>query len=146
MKTAGLFPGQGSQQVGMGKSFYEEFALFRQTMEEASDALSLNLKKLCFEGPADILTLTENAQPAILAVSVGCERVARANLGITTDVNLGHSLGEYSALVASGALTFTDAVRWVRARGLAMQEAVPAGEGTMSAILGAGGSSEMDSD
>lgn len=121
----------------MGKSFYDEFAIFRQTVEESSDALSFNLKKLCFDGPAEILTLTENAQPAILTVSVGCERVARETLGIEPSVNLGHSLGEYSALVSCGALTFTDAVRWVRARGLAMQEAVPAGEGTMSAILGA---------
>ncbi len=134
---AGLFPGQGSQHVGMGKSFYDEFTPFRMTLEEASDALNLNLKKLCFDGPDAELTLTENAQPAILAVSVGCFRVAQEKLGTEIQIALGHSLGEYSALVAAGALPFADAIRWVRERGLAMQKAVPVGQGTMSAILGA---------
>jgi [acyl-carrier-protein] S-malonyltransferase len=134
---AGFFPGQGSQQVGMGRQFYDEFTVFRQTIEEASDSLGMNLKGLLFEGPEADLTLTENAQPAILAVSVGCFRVAEQELGLKTDVHLGHSLGEYSALVASEAIPFADAVAWVRARGLAMQKAVPVGEGTMSAVIGA---------
>ncbi len=136
MKT-GFFPGQGSQHVGMGRQFYDEFTVFRQTIEEASDALGSNLKTLLFEGPESDLTLTENAQPAILSVSVGCFRVAEQELGLKTQVNLGHSLGEYSALVASEALPFADAVAWVRARGQAMQKAVPVGEGTMSAVIGA---------
>jgi [acyl-carrier-protein] S-malonyltransferase len=134
---AGFFPGQGSQQVGMGKQFYDEFTVFRQTIEEASDSLGFNLKKLLFEGPESDLTLTENAQPAILSVSVGCFRVAELEIGLKTDVNLGHSLGEYSALVASEAIPFANSVAWVQARGQAMQKAVPVGEGTMSAIIGA---------
>lgn len=134
---SGFFPGQGSQQVGMGRQFYDEFTVFRQTIEEASDSLGMNLKGLLFEGPESELTLTENAQPAILAVSVGCFRVAEQELGLKTDVHLGHSLGEYSALVASEAIPFSDAVTWVRARGQAMQKAVPVGEGTMSAVIGA---------
>ncbi|MBS1957840.1 MAG: ACP S-malonyltransferase [Bdellovibrionales bacterium] len=133
---AGFFPGQGSQSVGMGKLFYDEFTVFRQTIEEASDTLGFNFKKLLFEGPDGDLTLTENAQPAILAVSTGCFRVAEAEIGMKTDVNLGHSLGEYSALVACDAIDFSNAIAWVRERGLAMQKAVPIGEGTMSAILG----------
>ena len=134
---AGFFPGQGSQQVGMGRQFYDEFTVFRQTIEEASDALGMNLKGLLFDGPESDLTLTENAQPAILSVSVGCFRVAEQEIGLKTQVNLGHSLGEYSALVASEAIPFAHAVRWVRARGQAMQKAVPVGEGTMSAVIGA---------
>ncbi len=134
---AGFFPGQGSQQVGMGRQFYDEFTVFRQTVEEASDSLGMNLRALLFEGPESELTLTENAQPAILTVSVGCFRVAEQELGLKTGVHLGHSLGEYSALVASEAIPFSDAVQWVRARGLAMQKAVPVGEGTMSAVIGA---------
>lgn len=136
-KQAGFFPGQGSQQVGMGKNFYDEFTVFRQTIEEASDSLAFDLKKLLFEGPDTELMLTENAQPAILAVSTGCFRVAETELGLKTDVHLGHSLGEYSALVASEAIPFSNAIQWVRERGLAMQKAVPVGEGTMSAIIGA---------
>ena len=134
---AGFFPGQGSQQVGMGRAFYDEFTVFRQTIEEASDSLGMNLKALLFEGPESELTLTENAQPAILSVSVGCFRVAEQELGLKTSVNLGHSLGEYSALTACEAIPFADAVTWVRARGQAMQKAVPVGEGTMSAVIGA---------
>jgi [acyl-carrier-protein] S-malonyltransferase len=137
IKQAGFFPGQGSQQVGMGKAFYDEFTVFRQTIEEASDSLGFDLKKLLFEGPEAELTLTENAQPAILAVSTGCHRVAESTLDLKVDVNLGHSLGEYSALVASEAIPFANAIQWVRERGLAMQKAVPVGAGTMSAILGA---------
>jgi [acyl-carrier-protein] S-malonyltransferase len=121
----------------MGREFYDEFTVFRQTIEEASDTLGLNLKTLLFEGPENELLLTENAQPAILSVSTGCFRVAEAELGLTPSVLLGHSLGEYSALVAGEALPFADAVAWVRIRGQAMQEAVPVGQGTMSAILGA---------
>lgn len=137
LKTVGFFPGQGSQSVGMGKLFYDEFTVFRQTIEEASDTLGFNFKKLVFEGPDTDLTLTENAQPAILAVSTGCFRVAETEIGMKVDVNLGHSLGEYSALVASEAIPFADAIAWVRERGLAMQKAVPVGEGTMCAVLGA---------
>ena len=137
IKQAGFFPGQGSQSVGMGKIFYDEFTVFRQTIEEASDSLSFDLKKLLFEGPEAELTLTENAQPAILAVSTGCYRVAETALNLKADVHLGHSLGEYSALVASEAIPFSNAIQWVRERGLAMQKAVPVGAGTMSAILGA---------
>jgi [acyl-carrier-protein] S-malonyltransferase len=136
-KNAGFFPGQGSQQVGMGKNFYDEFTVFRQTIEEASDSLSFDLKKLLFEGPDSELMLTENAQPAILAVSTGCYRVAETELNLKMDVHLGHSLGEYSALVASEAIPFSNSIQWVRERGLAMQKAVPIGEGTMSAIIGA---------
>jgi len=134
---AGFFPGQGSQQIGMGSAFYDEFTVFRQVIEEASDSLNLNLKKLILEGPESDLTLTENAQPAILAVSTGCFRVAEHEFDLSTAVNLGHSLGEYSALVAAEALPFAQAVRWVRERGRSMQKAVPVGEGAMSAVLGA---------
>jgi len=137
LKKAGFFPGQGSQQVGMGKVFYDEFTVFRQTIEEASDSLSFDLKKLLFDGPESELMLTENAQPAILAVSTGCYRIADSLFSLKLDVHLGHSLGEYSALVASEAIPFSNAIQWVRERGLAMQKAVPVGEGTMSAIIGA---------
>ncbi len=137
MKIAGFFPGQGSQSLGMGKDFYENFPLFKQTIEEASDSLNQNLKKLLFEGPAEDLTLTENAQPAILAVSTGCFRVAKSELGIQTDIHLGHSLGEYSALACAESIPYSAAVQWVRLRGQAMQQAVPVGVGTMSAVLGA---------
>jgi [acyl-carrier-protein] S-malonyltransferase len=137
MKRAAFFPGQGSQTVGMGKAFYDEFTVFRQTIEEASDSLHFNLKKLIFDGPDSDLTLTENAQPAILSVSVGCFRVAESELEFKSAVNLGHSLGEYSALVCSEALPFSNSVQWVNARGAAMQKAVPVGEGTMTAVIGA---------
>lgn len=133
----GLFPGQGSQTIGMGKELYKEFSIFRHTLAEASESLKQDLPKLIFDGTDADLTLTENAQPAILAVSTACARVAYEVAGITTAVQLGHSLGEYSALVQAKALDFGSAVAAVRARGLAMQNAVPVGIGSMSAVIGA---------
>jgi [acyl-carrier-protein] S-malonyltransferase len=130
-----LFPGQGSQHVGMAKDLYEHFAVARETFEEASDAISLNLKTLCFEGPDDKLVLTENTQPALLTASVAAFRVAKKEFDFKPALVAGHSLGEYSALVATQALRLSDAVRWVKARGAAMQQAVPAGQGTMAAVL-----------
>lgn len=131
-----LFPGQGSQHVGMAKNLHDEFSLVRTLFEEASDAIRVNLKKLCFDGPESELTLTENTQPALLLSSVAAFKVAESEMGFTPSVCAGHSLGEYSALVAAGSLPFATAIQWVRERGLAMQRAVPAGEGTMAAILG----------
>lgn len=120
----------------MGKDLFEQFALARETFEEASDALSVNLKKLCFDGPESDLTSTENTQPCLLTVSTAAFRVWSAESGARPSLAAGHSLGEYSALVALGALSFSEAVRAVRERGQAMQQAVPAGEGTMAAVLG----------
>jgi [acyl-carrier-protein] S-malonyltransferase len=134
-KTAFLFPGQGSQSVGMGRELASSFPAARQTFEEANDALGFDLAALCFHGPEDQLRLTEFTQPAIFTVSVAVLRVLAAT-GATADYFAGHSLGEYSANVAAGALDFTSAVRAVRRRGQLMQEAVPAGEGAMAAILG----------
>src|SRR5271170_7161038 len=134
-KVAFLFPGQGSQSVGMGLDFYSNFAIARQTFEEADEALGFSLSKLCFEGPDEQLRLTENTQPAIFTVSITAQRVL-AEHGITPSYVAGHSLGEYSANVAAGTISFADAVRTVRERGRFMQEAVPAGEGAMAAILG----------
>ncbi|MBX9765628.1 MAG: ACP S-malonyltransferase [Bdellovibrionales bacterium] len=131
-----LFPGQGSQSVGMGKVFYPEFAQVRETFEEASDALSFDVKKLCFDGPETDLALTHNTQPALLTVSTAITRAVSAHLGLKADRAAGHSLGEYSALVALGTLGFQDAARAVRTRGEAMQSAVPVGEGAMAAVLG----------
>lgn len=135
-KRAFLFPGQGSQYVGMGKDFYENFRVAREVFEEANDALGFSISRLCFEGPEDQLKLTENTQPAILTVSVACLRVLQKEKGLVPVLAAGHSLGEYSALVASEALNFADAVRLVRLRGRFMQEAVPVGEGAMAALLG----------
>ena len=134
-KLAFLFPGQGSQAVGMGLDLYEKFPIARQTFEEADDALGFPLSKLCFEGPEEQLRLTEFTQPAIFTVSIAAQRVL-AEKGIRPDFVAGHSLGEYSANVAAGVLSFADAVRTVRSRGRFMQEAVPEGVGGMAAILG----------
>ncbi len=134
-RVAFVFPGQGSQQVGMGKELAAMYPVARQTFEEADAALGFKLSQLCFEGPEEPLKLTENTQPAILTVSTAAARVLREK-GITARFAAGHSLGEYSAHVAAGTLPFTDAVRTVRNRGRYMQEAVPVGEGAMAAILG----------
>ena len=134
-KVVFLFPGQGSQYVGMGRDFFDNFPIARQTFEEADEALGFPLSALCFDGPEEQLRLTENTQPAIFTVSIAAQRVL-AERGITPSYVAGHSLGEYSANVAAGTISFADAVRTVRSRGQYMQEAVPAGEGAMAAILG----------
>ena len=130
-----IFPGQGSQIVGMGKELAEKFTIARQTFEEAAQALGYNLSQLCFDGPEDQLRLTEVTQPAILTASIAALRVLEGRIPRPSFI-AGHSLGEYSAHVASGTMTFTDAVRIVRNRGKYMQEAVPVGVGAMAAILG----------
>ncbi len=134
-KIAFLFPGQGSQYPGMGRELAENLACARAVFEEVDRALGFSLSKLCFEGPAEELRLTANTQPAILAVSTAAAE-ALAEKGIQPDYVAGHSLGEYSALVAAGAIRLQDAARLVRKRGQYMQEAVPMGEGTMAALLG----------
>jgi [acyl-carrier-protein] S-malonyltransferase len=134
-KIAFIFPGQGSQAVGMGKDLAEKYPVARQTFEEADQALGYKLSQLCFEGPEDQLRLTEITQPAILTASVAALRVLEDLIPRPSFV-AGHSLGEYSAHVASGTLAFADAVRTVRNRGKYMQEAVPVGVGAMAAILG----------
>ena len=134
-KIALIFPGQGSQVVGMGKDLAEKHAIARQTFEEADDALGYKLSQLCFEGPEDQLRSTEITQPAILTTSVAALRVLETHVPKPTFV-AGHSLGEYSAHVASGTISFADALRTVRNRGKYMQEAVPVGVGAMAAILG----------
>jgi [acyl-carrier-protein] S-malonyltransferase len=136
LKTALLFPGQGSQRVGMGKELAIEFEVARRTFDEADAALGEKLSAICWEGPEDVLTLTANTQPAILTNSVAVLRTLQAEKGLSFELVAGHSLGELSALVASGALSFADAVRLVRIRGRAMQEAVPAGQGAMAALMG----------
>jgi [acyl-carrier-protein] S-malonyltransferase len=133
--TAFLFPGQGSQAVGMGKELADNYPVARQTFEEADEALGYKLSELCFNGPEDKLKLTEITQPAILTASVAAWRVLQEK-GLKPDFVAGHSLGEYSAHVAAGTLSFADAVRTVRNRGKYMQEAVPVGVGAMAAILG----------
>ncbi|ABO50590.1 [Acyl-carrier-protein] S-malonyltransferase [Desulforamulus reducens MI-1] len=135
-KVAFVFPGQGSQYVGMGRELYNNFQVVRETMEEADDSLGFGLTKLCFEGPVEELNSTVNTQPALLAVSVAALRVLQQECGILPSVLAGHSLGEYSALVAAGSVHFSDAVKVVRQRGLFMQEAAPVGSGGMAAVLG----------
>ena len=134
-KIAFVFPGQGSQTVGMGKELYERFATAKAVFDAADEALGFSITDLCFNGPEDELRKTFNTQPAILTVSIACYEVLKEH-GIKPDIVAGHSLGEYSALVVAGALSFADAVRLVRKRGQLMQEAVPLGEGSMAAILG----------
>lgn len=129
-----LFPGQGSQFAGMGKQLASRYPVAAQVFEEADHALGFPISQLCFEGPEDELKKTENTQPALLTVSVAAHRVLH-ELGFKADIVCGHSLGEYSALEAAGAITFADAVRLVRRRGQYMQEAVPQGVGAMAAIL-----------
>ena len=131
-----LFPGQGSQYAGMGRDFHAEFEAARRTFEEASDSIGIDVAELCFEGDPQTLSLTANAQPAILAASVAVLRVVSEETDLAADMLAGHSLGEFTALVASGCMEFPDAVRAVRKRGEFMQEAVPAGVGKMAAVLG----------
>jgi [acyl-carrier-protein] S-malonyltransferase len=140
MSLAFVFPGQGSQAVGMGQALAEAFPVARHTFEEVDDALSQKLSRLMFEGPDEELRLTANAQPALMAVSLAVTRVleseGRLQLGDKAAYVAGHSLGEYSALAAAGSLAVADAARLLRRRGQAMQEAVPVGEGAMAAVLG----------
>src|SRR5215203_4026868 len=135
-QLAMVFPGQGSQNPGMGKELAENFSVARQVFEEADDALGFAISRLCFAGPAEDLQLTENTQPAILTVSVAAFRALQEAGVDAPGFIAGHSLGEYSALVAAGALSLPDAVKTVRARGRYMQEAVPVGTGAMAAVLG----------
>ncbi|MCS6927235.1 MAG: ACP S-malonyltransferase [Candidatus Binatia bacterium] len=131
-----LFPGQGAQSVGMGKVLAEHFPVAAAVFAEADEILGMKLSTLCFAGPEDELRLTVNAQPAILAVSIAALRVLEQEVGIAPTYVAGHSLGEYAALVAAGALTFADALRVTRERGRLMQEAVPVGTGAMAALFG----------
>lgn len=130
-----VFPGQGSQSVGMGKELYDNYPAAKAVFDEADKALGFSITDMCFNGPEEDLRKTFNTQPAILTMSIACYRVLQEK-GVTPSVVAGHSLGEYSALVAAGALTFSDAVQLVRKRGQFMQEAVPLGEGSMAAVMG----------
>jgi [acyl-carrier-protein] S-malonyltransferase len=135
MTTALLFPGQGSQRVGMGRDLAQKFDVARRTYEEADDVLGFALSKLCFEGPEDDLTLTKHTQPAILTTSIAVFRVLRER-GLAFDLVAGHSLGEWSALVAADAMQLRDAVKLTHLRGTYMQDAVPVGQGSMAALMG----------
>lgn len=140
MSCAFVFPGQGSQAVGMGKDLADAFPAAREVFQEVDEALKQNLKKLMFEGPEDELTLTENAQPALMAVSMAAMAVLRVEGGVdlskVASFVAGHSLGEYSALAAAGTFSLSDTARLLKTRGQAMQQAVPVGEGAMAALLG----------
>jgi len=137
IKPAFLFPGQGSQSAGMGRQLFDAFPIAKAVFDEADEALSFPLSDIIFNGPAETLQLTEHTQPAILTVSIAAFRVLQQSLpGLTPAFVAGHSLGEYSALVAANSLSFADAVRTVRLRGQFMQQAVPEGVGSMAAILG----------
>ncbi len=136
MKVAYLFPGQGAQRVGMGAELAREFAAARETFDEADEALGFKLSRLCFEGPEEDLRLTANTQPATLATSIAALRAFEAEYGVTAELAAGHSLGEYTALVAAGALDFPAALCAVRERGRQMQVACPAGQGSMAALIG----------
>lgn len=142
MAVAFVFPGQGSQAVGMGKALADEFKPARDVFEEVDGALSQHLSQIMWEGPKDTLTLTENAQPALMAVSIAVMRVLQEEGGLkladTAKYVAGHSLGEYSALAAAGAISVSDTARLLKLRGQAMQKAVPVGEGAMAALLGVG--------
>ena len=131
-----LFPGQGSQAVGMGKFLYDEFKIARETFEEASDAIGIDLKKLCFTETLETLSLTENTQPALLTVSTATSRVLTSQFGAKPSMTAGHSIGEYASFVLANVMNFKDAVKAVRLRGQAMQSAVPVGQGGMTATLG----------
>lgn len=134
-KLAFVFPGQGAQKVGMGKDFYDNYDVAKKMFKEADEALGYSIMKMCFEGPEENLKLTANTQPAILTISCIANEILKEN-GIQPEITGGHSLGEYSALVAAGVLNFQDAVALVHKRGSYMQEAVPVGEGGMAAIIG----------
>ncbi len=139
MTIAFIFPGQGAQAPGMGKTLHDAFACAREVFEEVDEALGEKLSRLIFEGPAEDLTLTANAQPALMAVSLAAMRALAAEFGVSparAGFVAGHSLGEYSALAAAGALSLTDAARLLRERGAAMQAAAPVGEGAMAALIG----------
>lgn len=131
-----LFPGQGSQTPGMGKFLYDEFQIARETFEEASDAIQIDIKKLCFTDSIENLSLTENTQPALLTVSTATSRVLQSQFGAKASITAGHSIGEYASFVLGQTISFKDAVKAVRLRGQAMQSSVPVGHGGMTATLG----------